>query len=148
MSAGADWFARQSGARTPASRPPQQYVSPGGLRIPQNAPQQQQPVQNYSHVEDTITGKENFQGILDAAASKGENVSFTKLSRHWKGGEGMRKEGHLRCPNCDSLNIFTRSSIKLMNTKTGQQGSAKPRCFDCGWTEDGMQGDAANWGTS
>lgn len=148
MSTGADWFARQTGGRASAPRAPQPYVAPNGLRIPpqQSQPQPVQPQIIQQATEGVITGKENFQGILDEARRTGEQVTFTKLSRQWKGGEAMRKEGHLRCPSCDSLNIFTRSSIKLMNTQTGQQGTAKPRCFDCGWTEDGMQGDAANWG--
>ena len=94
----------------------------------------------------TITGHENFKALVNEAQSQGEQVTFTKLSRHWKGGEAMRAEGHLRCPNCESLNIFTRTNVKVMNERTGTVGHAKPRCFDCGWQEDYMPGARGNWG--
>jgi len=148
MSTGADWFARRlAGTEGQAPRPVVQQRPAPTPYHPQVSPAQQMP-QHGGHLspEDmVVTGKENFRAILDEAARNGDNVSFTKLSRKWKGGEAMRTEGHLRCPHCDSLNIFTRSSIGVTNTQTGTRGHAKPRCFDCGWTPDGIQGDQANW---
>jgi len=104
----------------------------------QTPPVQAAPVQQ-------ITGRENYQQMVNAIEqATGDHPTLLKMSRHWKGGEAMRTEGHLTCPSCGSMNIFTRSNIKIMNDK-GQMGHAKPRCFDCGWQEDYMPGDRANW---
>lgn len=142
MSNGADWFARKMGAQ-PAQRPVQQPVAP----VQQTFTQQPSPVplQPQAPVTQELTGQENYQQLVQQIEQEtGEAPTVLKMSRRWKGGVAMRQEGHLRCPSCDSLNIFTRSQVKVMNDN-GNMGHAKPRCFDCGWQEDYTPGDRANW---
>ena len=146
-SQGANWFARQMGVvqgptRSPAL--PSQSPSPGPQQfVQQQVPQQQPAVVQAEQLQ--ITGQENYEQMVRAIEqTTGDKPSFVKMSRHWKGGEAMRQEGHLSCPKCGSMNIFTRQNVKIMN-KDGKMGHAKPRCFDCGWQEDFMPGDQSNW---
>jgi hypothetical protein len=119
-----------------------------GLRLgtPQ-VPQQPSPVPQgtLQQATEEITGQENYQQLAQhIEQTTGEVPTILKLSRKWKGGEAMRKEGHLRCPQCDSMNIFTRTNVTVMN-ESGTTGHAKPRCFDCGWQEGYTPGERSNW---
>lgn len=149
MSSHADWFAKKLGQPSQRATVPSVTPAVNGLRLPAVPHHQVQPVaqEAVQQATEQITGKENFQSLVSQAQANGEQVTFTKLSKHWHGGEGMRTEGHLRCPNCDSMNVFTRSNVRIMNERTGVTGHAKPRCFDCGWQEDFMPGGRENWGS-
>jgi hypothetical protein len=142
----ASWIAKRLGNQAPQApaRPAPTPQFAGGFQTQQPSPVPQALVQQQLQTE--ITGQENYQTMVQAIEQQtGEAPTILKMSRHWKGGPGMKTEGHLRCPSCDSLNIFTRSTVRIMNEKTGASGHAKPRCFDCGWTQDFMPGDRSNW---
>lgn len=73
-----------------------------------------------------------------------------KALKMWSGGEAMRTEGSLTCPNCDSAHYFRRANGgTLTNPQTGQVATPIPICADCGYQERSgvgyIQGDQANW---
>lgn len=51
--------------------------------------------------------------------------------RLWKGGEAMRKEGNMTCPECGSIYVFSRTG-RGQNTMVNGAAPA-PRCYECGW---------------
>jgi len=142
-----NWFAdrlAQQGHGPPVSSGPPQLpamppVAPNGLRLPQPQPQPVAAPVAAPQQQQQITGKENFQALVQDKQSRGEHVTFTGLSRSWKGGEAMQTEGHITCPSCGGSHLFTRSNVRIMN-ESGVSGHARPRCFDCGWSEDPTTG--------
>jgi DNA-directed RNA polymerase subunit RPC12/RpoP len=79
--------------------------------------------------------------LLDPSRAPTDEIRMGDAIRLWKGGEAMRKEGGMRCPECDSQNVFSRRSAN-----TSIQGKPPaPRCFECGWTGLYTQGDESSW---
>jgi len=65
--------------------------------------------------------------------------------RLWKGGEAMRKEGNMTCPECGSMNVFGRTARASNTTVSGN--SPAPRCFECGWNGLYNQAIEGSWAT-
>lgn len=127
-----------------------QATQPGGIQVgPQHYPQQQyvqpqpiappqQPVIQQMQVQEIDGAKVSYLEM--ARAHDGE-----KISKYWKGGEAMRTEGNLGCPQCGSTTSFTAYS--------GQGGMAagiagnrpRPHCFECGYNGLFAQGEQSNW---
>jgi len=143
MTSSKDWWANKIAQQTPAPAvaplPLVPHAQPA-LRLQHTQPQQAEPAPIPQ--ADAVEEFDGSKGYLEIA----QEHDGEKISRMWKGGQAMKTEGELRCPNCGSMNIFTRSNVTMMNSGTGQRASAKPRCFECGWTDDFMPGDAGNWG--
>ena len=81
------------------------------------------------------------QAMVPASQQVETPATMGEAIRVWKGGEAMRKEGHMRCPDCGSQHVFTR--VGSGTTVNGSQPA--PRCFECGWNGKYNQGDQSNW---
>lgn len=132
-----DWWARRISGNQPAPRPQQTSVPPTSppLRFPVQAPQQ--PV--YQQHSQTVGN----QRLLDEHQPPDAQIDMSTAIRMWKGGEAMRKQGDLRCPECGSANVFHRVAKGGNTTINGK--SPAPRCFECGWNGIYDQGLETNW---
>jgi hypothetical protein len=115
-----DWWSRRLTSTSPA---PQTRTS-----VPATTPAIKFPIQNQPSINIP-------QQQTETPATMGEAI------RVWKGGEAMRKEGNMRCPDCGSQHVFTR--VGSGTTVNGAQPA--PRCFECGWNGKYSQADQTNW---
>lgn len=131
-----DWWARRISGNPPAPRTQPSSIPPTSppLRFPV---QQQQPV--YQQHSQTVGN----QRLLDESQPADAHIDMGSAIRMWKGGEAMRKQGDLRCPECGSANVFHRVA-KGGNTTINGKAPA-PRCFECGWNGIYDQGLETNW---
>lgn len=128
-----------------------QANQPAGIRVvpAQHAPQPQytqqapQPVPHqpqYVPPEQVDGSKVSYQQL--AREHDGE-----KISKYWRGGEGMKTEGHLGCPNCGTTTGYTAYSGQS-GLSAGVAGNRpRPHCFECGYNGLFSQGEQANWAT-
>jgi hypothetical protein len=126
-----------------------QQQQPAGIRVmPQHHVQQApqpvqypQPVQQphqYTHPGEIDGSKISYQQL--AREHDGE-----KISKYWRGGEAMKTEGHLGCPNCGSNTSYTQYSGNA-GLAAGIAGNRpRPHCFECGYNGVFVQGEQANW---
>lgn len=70
-------------------------------------------------------------------------INMGQAIRMWKGGEAHRKEGNMRCPECNSRNVFTRTGKGANSMING--AAPAPRCFECGWNGMYDQASQVNW---
>lgn len=130
-----DWWSKKlSGAPQQPRSTPQTYTSPSTppIRLPQAQPQTiRQPEDN------------GRQTLLRPDLDPKAEITFGEALKLWKGGEAMRKQGNLTCPECGSPNVFIRSSKSASNTVQGN--SPAPRCFECGWNGLYDQASQSNW---
>lgn len=117
-----DWWSRRLSSNSTTQPAPRTSVPPTtpAIRFPA-AQQAQAPYQP--------------QQPAETPATVGEAI------RVWQGGEAMRKEGNVRCPDCGSRHVFSR--VGSGTTINGAQPS--PRCFECGWNGKYSQADQSNW---
>ncbi len=116
-----------------------------GLRVQPQAPVQAQPIQQQGHPLQHAPvpppqelGKISYQQI--AKEHDGE-----KISKFWQGGEGVRTEGHMACPQCGSSTSFTAYSGAGGMAASIGGNRPRPHCFECGYNGLFIQGDQANW---
>ena len=120
--------------------PKTQAMPPTSLRfdtVPrpqQTAPQPQQPQQQ-------VTAQN--QNLLDPNRAPNEQITMGDAIKLWKGGEAHRREGNLRCPDCGSQHVFSRTA-RGSNTMINGAAPA-PRCFECGWNGKFSQAEQVNW---
>jgi predicted nucleic-acid-binding Zn-ribbon protein len=132
-----DWWSRrlsnnpQPASSQPKSTPP---VS-APMRFPVQVPTQPQ-------AQPQVAGQ---QRVLDSTKAPTEQISMGDAIRLWQGGEAMRREGDMTCPDCGSRNVFGRSS-RATNTSVSGKAPA-PRCFECGWNGMYNQAIEGSWGT-
>lgn len=115
-----DWWSKKLSGQQPT--PQRSYTPPTTppIRIPQPAQAPQaQPVQQ---------GNNN---LLDPNRGPQEQITMGEALRLWKGGEAMRKEGNLTCPDCGSIYVFSRTGRGAGTMVNGH--SPAPRCYECGW---------------
>lgn len=116
-----DWWSKRLTSNTPPSTTTRTSVPPTSPAI--RFPTPQQPTQT------PVTQTPNTE------------LTMGEAIRVWKGGEAMRKEGNMRCPECGSQHVFTR--VGSGTTINGSQPA--PRCFECGWNGKYSQADQSNW---
>lgn len=116
-----DWWSRRLSSNSPTTQATRTSVPPTtpAIKFPTQVPAQSQMP----------------SGQTENPTTTGEAI------RVWKGGEAMRKEGHMRCPDCGSQHVFTR--VGSGTTINGSQPA--PRCFACGWNGKYSQADQSNW---
>lgn len=117
-----DWWSKKLSGQQPT--PQRSYTTPPTtppIRIPQPAQApQQQPM-----------SAPNGRSLVDPNKSPNDEVTFSEAMRNWQGGEAMRKEGNLTCPECGSIYVFSRTG-KGQGTMVNGAAPA-PRCYECGW---------------
>ena len=129
-----DWWSRklsnspQPVRNTPSYTPP---TTPP-IRFPVSTTPQQQ-----------VIPSNDRQTLLRPDLDPRAEITFGEALKLWKGGEAMRKQGDLSCPECGSPNVFIRSSKASSNTVQGN--SPAPRCFECGWNGLYDQASQSNW---
>lgn len=132
-----DWWSRKLSntpqPSTSRSTPPS-YIPPSSppLRFPTAQPQGVQ-----------VTDQNGRQTLLRPDLDPKAEITFGEALKLWKGGEAMRKQGDMSCPECGSPNVFIRSSKSSSNTVQGN--SPAPRCFECGWNGLYDQASQSNW---
>jgi hypothetical protein len=132
-----DWWAKKLAGENPA--PQRSYQTPPTsppIRIPQNTSQ--------APVRPTQEVNANNQSILDPSRAPNEQITMGEALRLWKGGEAMRKEGNLTCPDCGSIYVFSRTGRGANSMING--ASPAPRCYECGWNGMYDQASQVNWG--
>jgi len=115
-----DWWSKKLSGQQPT--PQRSYTTPPTtppIRIPQPMQSPQQAT--------TPSGN----GLVDPNKAPNAEVTFSEAMRNWQGGEAMRKEGNLTCPECGSIYVFSRTG-KGHNTMVNGASPA-PRCYECGW---------------
>lgn len=70
-------------------------------------------------------------------------ISMGQAIRTWKGGEAHRREGNMRCPDCGSNHVFSRTGKGANSMING--AAPAPRCYECGWNGKYSQADQTNW---
>jgi hypothetical protein len=128
-----DWWSKKlSGAQpqktAPSSVPP--ISIPLRFPTPQPTPRPLYTTDRQDRLRDDLPS--------DAQLTMGEAIKL------WKGGEAMKKQGDLTCPECGSGNVFIRTSKASSNTVQGN--APAPRCFECGWNGMYDQASQASWG--
>lgn len=134
-----NWWANKINQGQPAGIrvAPQQQVQPQYVQQPQ-APQPVPMQPQYTPPEQLDGSKVTYQQL--AREHDGE-----KISKYWRGGEGMRTEGNLGCPQCGSSTSFTAYSGNA-GLAAGVAGNRpRPHCFECGYNGFFTQGEQANW---
>lgn len=116
-----DWWAKKLAGQQPT--PQRVYATPpttAPMRVPQAEPQQvpQQPMQG-------------GRSLVDPDKAPNAEVTFSEAMRRWQGGEAMRKEGNLTCPECGSIYVFSRTGKGAGTMVNG--AAPAPRCYECGW---------------
>lgn len=112
---------------TPPTTPPLRIPSPA--QVPAEAPQRL---------------PEGRQDLLDPSRPPTDQITMGEALRLWKGGEAMRKEGNMTCPDCGSIYVFSRTGRGHNTMING--ASPAPRCYECGWNGMYDQGSQGNWG--
>ena len=130
-----DWWSRRLTNSPQPTRPAPQSTPPSTppLRFPVQVPTTPQPAQ------------QSRQQVLDEQRAPTDQINMSDAIRLWKGGEAMRKEGNMSCPECGSHNVFGRST-RASNTTVGGKSPA-PRCFECGWNGLYNQAIEGSWAT-
>ena len=133
------WWANKLQQNQPLGikvQPAQAPVAPQPQPVQHGHPQQPvHPLQHDTPPEPQDLSKISYQEI--ARAHDGE-----KISKYWKGGEAMRKEGSLVCPECGTATSYTAYSG---NTARIAGFPPRPHCFECGYNGLFTQADQANW---
>lgn len=117
-----DWWSKKLAGETPT--PQRTYTTPPTtvpIRTPMPAPAQTQPMQSPN----------GRQEVLDPSRGPNEQITMGEALRLWQGGEAMRKEGNLTCPDCGSIYVFSRTGRGHNTMING--ASPAPRCYECGW---------------
>lgn len=117
-----DWWSKKLTGQQPT--PQRTYQTPPvspPMTIPMQAPQQQTPVHQQSGRQD----------LLDPSRAPTDNITMGEALRLWQGGEAMRKEGNMTCPDCGSIYVFSRTGRGHNTMVNG--ASPAPRCYECGW---------------
>jgi predicted RNA-binding Zn-ribbon protein involved in translation (DUF1610 family) len=124
-----DWWSKKLAGEKPsvnrANLPP--------VQVPMNFPQSQaQPMQSPAHVQNPSV----------PMTSQEQPASFSEALRMGitNGGEAMRKDGNVTCPDCGSAYVFSRARG---NTQNG--ASPAPRCYECGWNGLYDQASQSSW---
>lgn len=115
-----DWWSKKLSGQQPT--PQRSYTTPPTtppIRIPQPMQSPQQAT------------TPNGNGLVDPNKAPNAEVTFSEAMRNWQGGEAMRKEGNLTCPECGSIYVFSRTGKGHNTTVNG--ASPAPRCYECGW---------------
>lgn len=133
-----DWWSKKLTGDTPT--PQRSYQTPPTsppLRIPTDTPQ---------HPQSMMTPQQEAQNqkVLDPTRAPTENVTMGEAMRMWKGGEAMKKEGNMTCPDCGSIYVFSRTGRGANSMINGAHPA--PRCYSCGWNGMYDQGSQGNWG--
>lgn len=134
-----DWWSKKLAGENPT--PQRSYATPPTsppLRIP-TPTNTQQNAQRFS--QEVNAGNQN---VLDPNRAPTEQITMGEAIRLWKGGEAMRKEGNLTCPECGSTNVFSRTGRGAGTMVNG--ASPAPRCYECGWNGLYDQASQVNWG--
>lgn len=121
-----DWWSKKLAGENPA--PQRTYATPPTappMRIPMPAPQQQPQPQA------TPQQQAQSQNVLDPDRAPNEQITMGEALRLWKGGEAMKKEGNLTCPECGGIYVFSRTGRGANSMING--ASPAPRCYECGW---------------
>lgn len=117
-----DWWSKKLAGETPT--PQRTYTTPPStppISMPMQSPAQTQPMQVPSGRQD----------VLDPSRGPNEQITMGEALRLWQGGEAMRKEGNLTCPDCGSIYVFSRTGRGHNTMING--ASPAPRCYECGW---------------
>jgi hypothetical protein len=117
-----DWWSKKLVGQQPT--PQRTYQTPPvspPMTIPMQSPQQQAPAQQQSGRQD----------LLDPSRAPTDNITMGEALRLWQGGEAMRKEGNMTCPDCGSIYVFSRTGRGHNTMVNG--ASPAPRCYECGW---------------
>lgn len=132
-----DWWSKKLAGEKPT--PPRTFTTPPTsipLRIPATTPQPQQtPLQQ---------AQQGGQNLVNPNLPPNAEVTFSEAMRNWAGGEAMRKEGNMTCPECGSIYVFSRTGRGQGTTVNGAHPA--PRCYSCGWNGIYDQASSANWG--
>lgn len=127
-----------------------QSDQPAGIRVvpqyqqPQHQPQYAQAPQPVPH-QPQYTPPEQIDGSKVTYQQLAREHDGEKISKYWRGGEAMRTEGHLGCPNCGTTTGYTAYSGNG-GLSAGVGGNRpRPHCFECGYNGVFVQGDEANW---
>jgi hypothetical protein len=75
--------------------------------------------------------------------SPNSQINVGTAIRLWKGGEAMKRDGHLVCPSCGSRNVFSRTGKGANSMIHG--AAPAPHCFECGWNGMYEQASQVNW---
>jgi hypothetical protein len=129
-----DWWSKKLTGQQPSPQRP--YSTPPTtppIRIPA-------PVQAPHAPTPAYPQQNGRQDVLDPSRAPTEQITMGEALRLWQGGEAMRKEGDLTCPDCGSIYVFSRTGKGHSTTVNG--ASPAPRCYECGW--NGMYGQG-NW---
>lgn len=117
-----DWWSKKLAGENPT--PQRTFTTPPTtppMRLPMQSPAQTQPMQVPSGRQD----------VLDPSRGPNEQITMGEALRLWQGGEAMRKEGNLTCPDCGSIYVFSRTGRGHNTMING--ASPAPRCYECGW---------------
>lgn len=129
-----DWWTKKLAGENPT--PQRTYQTPPTsppMRIPMQSPQQQHPPTYQTPQDEAVNQK-----ILDPNRGATENITMGEALRLWKGGEAMKKEGNMTCPDCGSIYVFSRTGRGANSMINGAHPA--PRCYECGW--NGMYSQA------
>lgn len=119
-----DWWSKKLAGETPT--PQRSYTTPSStppIRMPMQSPVQAQPAPQLQ--------QNGRQEMLDPSRGPNEQITMGEALRLWQGGEAMRKEGNLTCPDCGSIYVFSRTGRGHNTMING--ASPAPRCYECGW---------------
>ena len=146
-----DWFARQLQARQGQESPPRGLVvqhRPAPVQQPPAAPQQapaapQQYQQPPAPQEPSWKGKSYRQVAHELDPENGRVLHLAPAN----GDAAKMGELNNTCPNCGSLNVFSRNNAQgTFNENTGMSVKPHARCYECGWTQSNfIPGDESNW---
>lgn len=131
-----DWWAKKLGTT--------QQAQPAGIPLtPRPQPvYHQQPQQYVQQQQPTYQQQQEAQ---QAAEDPNRKVSLREAVSRFKGGEGMRTEGHMNCPSCGSKSGFTAFS-GMGGMAAGVMGNRPaPHCFECGYNGKFAQGMESTW---
>lgn len=126
-----DWWSKKlAGEKAAPARTTTTPPTTPPIRIPTPQPAQA-PVQ------------QGRQDVLDPSRAPTEQITMGEALRLWKGGEAMRKEGDLTCPECGSIYVFSRTGRGAGTMING--ANPAPRCYECGWNGMYDQGSQGKW---
>lgn len=133
-----DWWSRRL---SNSPQPPQPRTS-----TPPSSPPVRFPVQVPTHPQPQVAQQpQGRQQVLDETKAPTDQITMGDAIRLWQGGEAMRKEGNMTCPECGSMNVFGRTARASNTTISGN--SPAPRCFECGWNGLYNQAIEGSWAT-
>lgn len=117
-----DWWSKKLAGETPT--PQRTYATPPTSPPVQIPVTRTQPMQSPQ-------AQAQSQNVLDPNRAPTEQVTMGEALRLWKGGEAMKKEGNMTCPDCGSIYVFSRTGRGAGSMING--ASPAPRCYECGW---------------